>query len=358
MREAEELGEPIHDPLLQSSVFQGLWRGAYVAFDGGLMHELAAEFLAFAERQGATVPLVAAHRMMGMALWLTGNIAEGRARLDQALALYDPAEHRPLTTRLGLDNRTSALSFRALTLWLLGHPEAARADIDDAVKEAREIGQAGNLMLVLGITNYTRVLLGDWVAANPFADELVALANEKGAPLRKAEGMFQQGCALALAGRDAEAVQTITAGVTAWRSTGATCWTPLHMWFLAHAHAKLAHFDDACRCIGEALAASEASKESWCDADIHRLGGEIVLLSGDSDTAKAKAYFERAMAIARQQQAKSFELRAAMSMARLWRDQGKHGEARELLAPIYGWFTEGFNTPDLRDAKALLDELG
>ena len=129
------------------------------------------------------------------------------------------------------------------------------------------------------------------------------------------------------------------------------------MSFLANAYAKLGQFDDAWRCIGEAMAAIEATKESWCDANIHRLAGEIVLLSGEPDTAKAEAYFERALAVARQQQAKSFELRAAMSMARLWRDQGKRDEARDLLAPVYGWFTEGFDTRDLKEAKALLDEL-
>ena len=126
-----------------------------------------------------------------------------------------------------------------------------------------------------------------------------------------------------MTGKFADAVQTITSGITAWRSTGATCWTPLHMSFLANVYARLGQFDDAWRCIDEAMAASEASKESWCDADIHRIAGEIVLLSGDPDTAKAEAYFERALAIARKQQAKSFELRAATSMARLRRDQGK-----------------------------------
>jgi predicted ATPase len=240
---------------------------------------------------------------------------------------------------------------------LLGYPEAAQADIDHAIKEARETGQATTLMLALAIPNYTLILCREAVAASALADELIALASEKGAPLRKAEAIFQQGCALALAGRAADAVQTITSGVTAWRATGATCWTPLHMLFLAHAHAGLGQFDDAWRCIDEAMAASQASKESWCDADIHRLAGDIVLLSGEPDAAKAEEYFGRALAIARQQQAKSFELRAAISMARLWRDQGKRGEARDLLAEVYAWFTEGFNAPDLREAKALLDTL-
>jgi predicted ATPase len=129
------------------------------------------------------------------------------------------------------------------------------------------------------------------------------------------------------------------------------------MLFLADAHARLGQFDDARRCIDEALAASEASKESWCDADINRLAGDIVLLSGEPDAGKAEAYFERALSVAREQRAKSWELRAATSMARLWRDQGKRDAARDLLAPVYGWFTEGFDTLDLKEAKALLDEL-
>jgi class 3 adenylate cyclase/predicted ATPase len=358
MKQSEQLGEVRDDPVLRLSVLFGLWANAYVAFDGDLMHEIAAEFLALAEKQGATVFLISAHRLMGYTLGLTGNIAEGRARYDQAFALYDlcnPSERR---RQVGpTDPHVAGLSGRAWILWLLGCPGAAQADIDQAVREAREIGQAATLMLALGITNYTHILCRNAVAARAHADELVVLANEKGASLRKAEAVFQQGCALALSGRFAEAVQAITAGLTAWRSTGATCWTPLHMSFLAHVRARLGQFDDARRCIGEAMAASEASKESWCDADIHRLAGDIVLLSGDPDATKAEAYFERALAIARKQQAKSFELRAAMSLARLWRDQGRRTEAHDLLAPVYGWFTEGFGTLDLMEAKALLAEL-
>ena len=249
------------------------------------------------------------------------------------------------------------MSMRSSTLWLLGYPEAAQADIDHAVKEAREIGQAAGLMLALGLTNYTHLLCRNHVAANALADELLALADEKGASLRKAEAMFQRGCVFDLTGRASEAVQMITSGVTAWRATGATVWTPLHMSFLANAHARLGQFDDARRCIDEAMAVTEASKETWCDAEIHRMAGKIVLLSDEPDLGEAEAHFERALAVARQQQAKSFELRATMSMARLLHDQGKRDEARDLLTPIYGWFTEGFDTLDLKEAKALLDTL-
>jgi predicted ATPase len=358
IEQAEARGEPPDDPLLIFSVLYGFWNVRLVAFNGDQLRELAAEFLTLAEKQGATVPLMIAHRIMGITLRFTEDTTEARAHLNQALALYDPAEHRPLATRFGSDSRVSALSFRSLTLWLLGYPEAAQADIDHAVKEAREIGQAATLMLALAVPNYTHILCGNYVAANALADELAVLADEKGALLRKAAAMFHRGCVLALTGRAEDAVQMITAGVTASRSTGATVGTPMHMSCLANAYARLGQFDNARRCIGEALGASMATKETWCDADIHRLAGDIVLLSDESDTAKAEMYFEHALVIARRQRAKSFELRAAMSMARLWRDQGKRDAARSLLAPVYGWFTEGLDTTDLREAKALLDELG
>jgi predicted ATPase len=132
---------------------------------------------------------------------------------------------------------------------------------------------------------------------------------------------------------------------------------PLWLSSLTRAYAELGQFDDARRCIGEAMRAIETTKEKWCEAGIYRIAGEIALLSPEPDAAKAEAYFERALAVARAQQAKSWELHAAMSMARLWRDQGKRDEARDLLAPVYNWFTEGFNTLDLKEAKALLDEL-
>jgi predicted ATPase len=357
IEKVDALGEPLEDPLLLFTVLYGLWVGNYVAFNGDMVRELATQFLALAEKQGATVPIMIGHRLVAVSLLFTGDIAASREHLDRAIALYDPAVDRALTTRFGQDGRVSSFSFRALPLWLLGYPEAAQADIDLAVKEAAEIGHAATSMLALGITNYTHLVCGNHVAANTLADQLLALADEKGASLRKAEAMFQLGCVSALTGNVSDALEMIASGVTAWRATGATVWTPLHMSFLAYAHAGLGHFDDARRCIDEAMTAVETTKERWCDAEVNRIAGEITLGAPERDAAKAEEYFERALAIARAQQAKSWELRAAMSLARLWRGQGKAPQARELLAPIYGWFTEGFDTRDLKDAKKLLGEL-
>jgi predicted ATPase len=161
---------------------------------------------------------------------------------------------------------------------------------------------------------------------------------------------------LAQTGKPADAIEVINAEIAGLRAMGAPTWGTAYLSHLALAYVALGKLDDAWRCIGEAMTAVEATKEGWYQAEINRIAGEIALNSPDPDAAKAEAYFERALALARQQQAKSWELRAAMSLALLWRNQSKVQEARELLAPVYGWFTEGFDTRDLKEAKALLDE--
>ena len=168
---------------------------------------------------------------------------------------------------------------------------------------------------------------------------------------------MQRGCVLALSGKAPEAIQMITSGITTYQSTGSRVYLPFFLSHLSRAHAGLGQFDEAWRCIGEAMTAVETARDGARPRS-NRIAGEIALQSPEPDAAKAEAYFERALVVARQQQAKSWELRAAMSMVRLWRDQGKPQQARELLAPVYGWFTEGFETLDLKEAKALLGELG
>jgi predicted ATPase len=203
----------------------------------------------------------------------------------------------------------------------------------------------------------TYLCRGDYASANEQANKLTSVADKSGAFYWRALGTMDQGFLLAVAGKNLNAVQMLTSGITASQSTGTTLFMPFFLSCLARAYAALDQFDDARRSIGQAMTAVETTGERWCEADIHRMAGEIALLSPEPDATKAEAYFERALAVAREQQAKSWELRAAMSMARLWRDQGKRQEAHDLLAPVYGWFTEGFDTLDLKEAKALLDEL-
>jgi predicted ATPase len=357
IEQAEALGEPPEDPLLLFSVLYAVWTANNVAFNGDAVCDLAAQFLALAEKQRATGPLMIGHRLMGNSLANTGGIAESRAHYDQAVALYDPAEHRPLATRFAVDSGVANLAFRSQALWLLGHPAAALADTNHALKEAREIGQAATLMYALIQVSTTDTHCGNYATATALVDELVALADEKGALFWKIAGMVRKGELFSLTGKASDAVHMITSGSAASRSMGTTIYMPSSLSYLARAYTELGKFEDAWRCIGEAMTAVETTKEKWCEAEVHRVAGEIALKSPKPDAAKAQAYFERALAVARAQQAKSWELRTATSLARLWRDQGKRDEARNLLAPVYNWFTEGFDTLDLKEAKALLDEL-
>jgi len=357
IEQAEVLGEPPEDPLLLFSVLYGFWVANLVAFNGDVMRELAVQFLALADKQRATGPLMMGHRLMGLSLLHTGDIVDGRAHLDRAITLYDPAEHRPLAMRFGQDIGAATLSWKSLGSWLLGYPEAALADSEHALKVAREIGHSATLMYVLNFSAWTHIHCGNYAAAKALVDEFSALKDQTGSLFWGAWGMMQQGCLLALTGKTPDAVQTITSGVTAMQSTGTTMWMPLWLSYLTRANAEIGQFDNARRCIGEAMAAVETAKERWCEAEVNRIGGEIALLSPEPDLAIAEAHFARALAVAREQQAKSWELRAAMSIARLWRERGRRPQARDILAPIYGWFTEGFGTLDLKQAKAMLDEL-
>jgi len=297
------------------------------------------------------------HRLMGTSLLCAGEMSQSRVHLDRAITLYDPIKHRSLATRFGQDVCAAALVYRSWALWILGFPRTASSDAEHALKDAREIGQATTLMAVLSLASLTHMFLGNYAAASAQSDEVISLANEKGAALWKSWGMMNQGCVLALTGKVEEAIEATRAGISAWRSTGATTWLPPYLSYLAKAYAELGRFEEARRTIIEAMTVTEATKERWCEAEVHRTAGEIALMSPQPNLAQAKAFFEQALTIARQQQAKSWELRVAMSMARLWQDQGKPQQAREMLAPIYGWFTEGFDTLDLKEAKALLDKL-
>jgi class 3 adenylate cyclase/predicted ATPase len=291
------------------------------------------------------------------ALALTGDLVGGKEHYDRALAIYDPAEHGRLMTSSGRDIRVTLLSVRSGCVWQLGYTAASRNDAELAVKNARETGHAATLMypLLYSVVNHLRC--GNYVAAHTQIDELAALADERGSPYWKAVGTAVKGWLFAETGKASDAVRAITSGITSLRSTGAVLYEPWHLWYLAMAYAELGEHENARRRIDDAIDTIERSKEKWCEAEVHRIAGEIALKSLPPDPEKAERCFDRALAVARQQQAKSWELRASMSVARLWRDQRKGQQAHELLAPVYGWFTEGFDTRDLKEAKALLEEL-
>ena len=254
----------------------------------------------------------------------------------------DPAKALPMLTFARNAFRSTGANFLApLDLSVLASTHAALGEFDDARRCNDEAMSTIE-------TNKEK-----WFEAevNRIAGEIALKSLQK-----RILNALYRGCALAMTGRAADALPMIDTGMTALRATGATMFSPLYLSYLARACLELGKFDEASRWISEATAAMQTSKESWWEAEIARIEG-VLALKALPDAARGEVYFERALAIARKQQAKSWELRAAMSLARLWRDQGKPQQARELLAPVYGWFTEGFDTRDLKEAKALLDVL-
>jgi predicted ATPase len=240
---------------------------------------------------------------------------------------------------------------------MLGYPDAAVADGKSAVEEAREGGQGIPLLDSLYFTSYPLIHRGEFAAADAQLDELIPLLTEGNASQWRGRGLMHRGCIQALTGKAADAVGMIPSGIAACQSSGSVIFVPWYVSHLARACAELGRFGEARRYISEAFAAIGATGETWCESDIHRIAGEIELLAPERDVSKAKMYFSHAMAIARTQQAKSWELRAAISSARLLQDLAEGDKARKLLSPIYHWFTEGFGTRDLQEAKALLEAL-
>jgi predicted ATPase len=214
------------------------------------------------------------------------------------------------------------------------------------------------LMLALTYKNLLEVFLtGDYQSANTSVNEVVSLAEKSGALMWKVAATYCRGCANALTGKPFDGLPLMETNVAAWQSAGAKMFMPLFLGYAARTYLDVGKFEAAYHSVQEAMTAIKATGERWIEAEVNRVAGEIAAKSPERGTTNAEVHFQTALQIARKQQAKSWELRASMSLARLWRDQGKPQQAREMLAPVYGWFTEGFDTLDLKEAKALLEEL-
>jgi tetratricopeptide (TPR) repeat protein len=285
IEQAEALGEAPEDPLLLFSVLYGTYVVNLIAFNNDACRDVAARFLALAEKRGTTVPLMVGHRLVGTPLLFTGHVAQGRAHYDRGIALYDPIEHRSFATRFGQEISVSILGFRQLALWLLGYPDAALADADCALNDARQIGHAATLMYALNhAAMMAHIHTGNYKTAKAELEELIVLANEKGAPFWKALATINKGVLLAVDGNPAHAIKMFISGMTAYHSTGATLYLPQHLSYLASAYAEVSQFEEAWRCISEAMTAVETTKESWYEAEVNRIAGEIALKSPEPDT--------------------------------------------------------------------------
>ena len=356
IEQADALGEPPEDPLLLFSVLHSYWNANLIDVEGGVLRELATKFLGLAKRRGAAVPLMIGHRIMGVSMTITGDLTQGRTHFNRAIAFHDPATHHLLATQFNQDVGVAILSWRHVAVWLLGYPTAALTDLNRALNDAHAIQQAATSMFTQAWAAFTQMQCGNYPEASMQLDQVMTLAEKKGS-FWTVPAMILRGLLLALTGKTSDAIQVLTSTLVASQQTRSSLLRPLRLSYLAEAYADAGRFDDGWRCIDEAKTAIESSGERWFQAETDRVAGEIALKLPIPDATKARGYFERALAVSRQQKAKSLELRAATSMARLWRDQGKRSEARDVLSPAYGWFTEGFDTRDLKEAKALLQEL-
>jgi predicted ATPase len=243
----------------------------------------------------------------------------------------------------------------AWVLWLLGYPDQALARSHATLDAAQESQHAVSLARALHDMMTLHKLQGEAPAAQEWAEAAVAIMTELGFGLQVAPTTFTRGWALAAQGRHEEGIAQMRQGQAERRAVGAGVGLAEYPTRLGEAYGRIGQAEEGLRLLAEALAVVD--KDPWYEAEMHRIKGELLLRQAVPEASQADACFLQALAIARRQQAKSLELRAAMSLARLWQDQGKHAEARQLLAPIYNWFTEGFDTADLREAKGLLEAL-
>ena len=280
-----------------------------------------------------------------------------RTHLEEGIAHYTPDQRRAPAFRTGQDPGVACRAFVALTLWLLGYPEQALARVHEARTLAHELAHAYSLAFarcwVATVSQFCR----DVPAVHEPAEAAVTLATEQGFPLWITHGTSVRGWALALQGQGEEGIAQVLQGIAAWRATGAVLLVPYFYTLLADVCGHRGHTADGLQALAEAYTLIEQHEERWWEAEVCRLRGVLLLRQAAPQPEEAEACFQRALEVARRQQAKSLELRAAMSLARLWQRQGKRDEARVLLAPVYGWFTEGFDTADLQEARALLEEL-
>jgi predicted ATPase len=300
--------------------------------------------------------LLEAHLALGNTLVWLGEFASARAHLEQGMALYDPQRHRSHIFLYGHEPGVWCRCFVSWALWTLGYPDQALTRSHEALTLAQGSSHPHILANTLGYAVRSHQLRREVQATQECAEAEIGLAREHGFVFLLAEATFFRGWALAKQGQGEEGIAQMGQGLAAWRATGAEIGRTYYLALLAEAYGKVGQAEEGLSALAEALALVDQSGERWWEAELYRLKGELLLARSTENQTEAEACFHQALDVARHQQAKSLELRAAMSLSRLWQQQGKQAEARALLAPIYGWFTEGFDTADLQEAKVLLDE--
>jgi predicted ATPase/class 3 adenylate cyclase len=338
-------------------VLFGLYRHYVVRAQLHTTRELGETLLCLAQHADDPALAVVAHFALGFTRFNLGALLAARQHLEAAIACYTPDQHRVMMRRMGHDAGAISSLYAALPLWLLGYPAQAVARLHEALELAHALAHPYYLVQARVVAAHVLAFCRDVPAVHEHAGAAIALGTEQGFPLWVTWGTLLRGWALAMQGQGEAGRFQIHQGLAAWRAIGAAMFVPYFYTLLAEVSAHLGYTADGLQALAEAHTLVEQHDERWWEAEVCRLWGVLLLKQPETPPEEAATWLWRALDVARRQEAKSLELRAAMSLTRLWQRQGKRAEARELLAPIYGWFTEGFDTADLQEARKLLDEL-
>jgi predicted ATPase len=318
---------------------------------------LAEEALALAERLGDLLILGHVRYIMALLHRHLGDLAAARRHLEAGLALYDPERDRAEAARYGFDTCTACHAVLGWVFWDQGYPDQALRHAEEAIAAARAASHPLSDAFALSFAAMLHQLRGEVALCRERAEAALALATEQLLPYWAAHAMVLGGWALVKQGQEEEGLPRLRAGLDAGRATGSNVREPQWLALLAEACLAAGRVEEGLSAVREALAEVEETEARYYEPEVNRLEGELLLASNEACESRAEASFRKAFAVARAQTTKSCELRAATSLARLLARQGRREEARALLAPVYAWFTEGFDTADLKEAKALLDEL-
>jgi predicted ATPase len=343
-------------------VLLGLVRFYTTRAEYQIASELGEQLLRLAQHADDPVLCVQAHEVHGATLCFRGECVQARMHLEQSLARYDPQQCRALL--FGEDPGVVCLSLRTLALWMGGYPDQALKSIEEALRLAQELTHPMSLVWALFWAAHLHQVRRERHIAQTRAEALITLVHEHGfASFWSAPGSIIRGWALAMQGQHEEGLLQLRQSVTAVQAAGQRAGVPYFLALLAEAHGTAGQVDAGLDALAEALEMAHHTGGGYYEPELARLRGELLLTQASNRPqgqntrpllAEAEAYFQHALAMARRQQARSWELRAAMSLGRLWQRQGQRAAARQMLAEIYGWFTEGFDTADLQEARALL----
>ena len=320
-------------------------------------YELGEQLMHLAEIAQDPALVLEAHRILGAYLFHLGELIPARTHVEQCIALYDRQLHCAHAFLYGHDPAVSSLSYLAMTLWLLGYPDQALEKTHELLTFAQELSHPFSLAYAMAVAGgHVHLYRGDVQTTQERSVAAITLSIRHGFPFWLGMGTVNHGWALAEQGAAEEGAGRIRDGLDTLEAAGCMLWRPYYLALLAQVIGETGQAQEGLRLLTKAFTAMDATGERTHEAELLRIRGELLVVAGDAEP-EAAACFERALAVAHNQSARSLELRAATSLARLWQRQGRREEAREQLQPIYGWFTEGFDTADLREAKELLDRL-